>query len=74
MGPDAIIGLSVSTTEEARIAVDLGADYVGIGPVWATGSKDVTNKTKLAPEGVGAILDVLAGTGVDAVAIGLSFL
>lgn len=60
----------MSTVEEARIAVRDGADYVGIGAVWPTGSKDVTAKVKLAPDGVGAILDVLAGTGVESVAIG----
>lgn len=49
-----------------------GADYVGIGPVWSTNSKDVTHKTILGCDGVGAILDALAGTGVEAVAIGTS--
>jgi thiamine-phosphate diphosphorylase/hydroxyethylthiazole kinase len=72
LGPDAIIGLSVSTPSEAQLAVQQGADYVGIGPVWATGSKDVSAKVKLAPEGVGRVLEVLAGTGVEAVAIGES--
>lgn len=47
-----------------------GADYVGIGPVWPTNSKDVTKKKILGCDGVGAILDSLAGTGVEAVAIG----
>jgi thiamine-phosphate diphosphorylase / hydroxyethylthiazole kinase len=70
VGPDAIIGLSVSTVEEAKQAIANGADYVGIGPVWATGSKDVTKKVLLTPKGVGEILDVLAGSGVEAVAIG----
>ncbi|GFZ48720.1 hypothetical protein JCM24511_06469 [Saitozyma sp. JCM 24511] len=70
LGPDAVIGLSVSTPSEAQLAVQQGADYVGIGPVWATGSKDVSAKVKLAPEGVGRVLEVLAGTGVEAVAIG----
>jgi thiamine monophosphate synthase len=70
LGPDAIIGLSVSTPSEAQLAVQQGADYVGIGPVWATGSKDVSAKVKLAPEGVGRVLEILAGTGVEAVAIG----
>lgn len=72
VGPDAIIGHSVSSVEEARYAVENGADYVGIGPVWPTNSKDVTKKKILGCDGVGAILDALAGTGVDAVAIGQS--
>jgi thiamine-phosphate diphosphorylase/hydroxyethylthiazole kinase len=54
--------------------VDNGADYVGIGPVWSTNSKDVTHKKILGCDGVGAILEVLAGTGVEAVAIGASSL
>ena len=70
VGPDAIIGHSVSSAEEAQFAVDNGADYVGIGPVWSTNSKDVTHKKILGCDGVGAILEVLAGTGVEAVAIG----
>ena len=63
--------MSVSTPAEARRAVQEGADYVGIGAVWPTGSKDVTAKVKLAPEGVGAVLEELAGTGVGSVAIGM---
>jgi len=49
-----------------------GADYVGIGPVWSTNSKDVTHKRILGCDGVGSILEVLARTGVEAVAIGMS--
>ena len=41
LGPDAIIGRSVSTPEAARAAVDAGADYLGVGAVYATGSKTV---------------------------------
>jgi thiamine-phosphate diphosphorylase/hydroxyethylthiazole kinase len=70
VGPDAIIGHSVSSAQEAEYAVKNGADYVGIGPVWSTNSKDVTHKKILGCDGVGAILEVLAGTGVEAVAIG----
>lgn len=72
LGQDAIIGVSVSSVEEARIARDGGADYVGIGAVWPTGSKDVTAKTKLGPEGTGEVLDVLAGSRIEAVAIGMA--
>ena len=38
LGPDRIIGRSVGTDAEALEAS--GADYVGIGPVYATASKD----------------------------------
>lgn len=68
VGEDALIGVSVSNVEEARAAVAGGADYVGVGAIWDTGSKDVTAKLKLAPEGAGVVLDVLEG--VPSVAIG----
>ena len=55
--------------ECARKAVEEGADYVGIGAVYDTSTKKLTEGT-LGPRGVGAILEVLEGSGVKAVAIG----
>lgn len=55
---------------DAQRAVEGGTDYVGIGAVWDTSSKDLKGKKALGPDGVGEILDTLAGTNVDAVAIG----
>lgn len=43
---------------------------MGIGAVWDTKSKDLKGRRAMGPEGVGEILDLLSGTGVDAVAIG----
>jgi len=40
LGPDAVIGRSVSTPAAAREAEAAGADYLGVGAVYATGSKD----------------------------------
>ena len=40
LGPEAIIGRSASTVAAARRAQDAGADYLGVGAVYATGSKD----------------------------------
>ncbi|KAJ9123494.1 hypothetical protein QFC24_003708 [Naganishia onofrii] len=58
---DIIIGISVSSTKEAQAAVDSGlVDYVGIGAVWWTGSKDLKGKLCLGVDGVGEVLDVLA--------------
>jgi thiamine-phosphate diphosphorylase/hydroxyethylthiazole kinase len=68
--PHTIIGVSVRNEEEARRAIAEGADYVGIGAVWDTSSKDLKGKTTLGPEGVGEVLDVLHNTAVKAVAIG----
>ncbi|ODN94721.1 hydroxyethylthiazole kinase [Cryptococcus wingfieldii CBS 7118] len=70
VGPDAIIGLSVGNVAEAQRAIQQGVDYVGIGAVWPTGSKDVSKKKMLGPDGVGEILDLLAPTGIQSVAIG----
>ena len=39
LGPDAIVGRSVGTVEEAREAVREGADYLGVGTVFATPTK-----------------------------------
>jgi thiamine-phosphate pyrophosphorylase len=40
LGKDKLIGGSAATIEEARICLADGADYVGFGPVYVTGSKD----------------------------------
>lgn len=36
LGPDAIIGVSAGTTEEATRASKAGADYLGIGAIYST--------------------------------------
>ena len=40
LGPDRIIGGSAATLEEVAKCLNDGADYVGFGPVYPTGSKD----------------------------------
>ncbi|KAF2400902.1 TMP-TENI-domain-containing protein [Trichodelitschia bisporula] len=59
LGPDAIIGVSASTVAEALTAAEQGADYLGIGTVYATATKTNT-KTPLRPSGVRAILSALS--------------
>ena len=39
VGPEMIIGLSTHTPEQAAEAEGRGADYVGVGPVFPTGTK-----------------------------------
>lgn len=39
LGPDKIIGVSTQTVEQALLAEKHGADYLGVGAVFATGSK-----------------------------------
>lgn len=39
MGDDAIIGVSIHTVEQAREAIDGGADYLGVGSIFTTATK-----------------------------------
>ena len=40
IGPDRILGVSAQTVEQAVLAEKRGADYLGVGAVFPTGSKD----------------------------------
>lgn len=40
IGPDKILGVSAHTVEQAVLAEKRGADYLGVGAVFPTGSKD----------------------------------
>jgi thiamine-phosphate pyrophosphorylase len=69
--PALIIGASAGSAEELRGAVAAGADYVGIGPVYATPSKADAG-SPLTPSGLGDLVRMLASLAprVPAVAIG----
>lgn len=54
LGAKRIIGVSVNTLEEAREAEKRGADYVGLGPVFPTSTKE-TNLAVIGAEGVAAV-------------------
>ena len=58
MGPDKIIGLSTHEAAHALKAVQLGADYIGVGPIFSTQTKDDV----CAPVGLG-YLDFVAKQG-----------
>lgn len=64
-----IIGISCNNIEHANMAVQDGADYVGIGAVWGTQTKALTSPI-IGVRDVGPILEVLDGTQIKAVAIG----
>ncbi|ELZ42424.1 thiamine-phosphate pyrophosphorylase [Halorubrum saccharovorum DSM 1137] len=72
LGDEAIVGVSASTVPEARAAADAGADYLGVGAVYATDTKDVPAETNgLGPDRVadiaGAVdLPVVGIGGIDA--------
>jgi thiamine-phosphate pyrophosphorylase len=64
--PGRILGVSTHTLEQARRAVAEGADYIGVGPVFATATKE-TGYTPLGLDGLSAIA---AAVPVPVVAIG----
>lgn len=66
MGPDCVVGLSTHSPEQAAAAVRDGADYIGVGPIYATQTKeDVCN-----PVGLEYLEHVVATHAVPFVAIG----
>ncbi len=70
LGPDKILGFSVNSLEEARGAEREGTDYVGVGPVYATSTKE-TDLPVLGPQGIRNIKDkikipVIAIGGINA--------
>jgi hypothetical protein len=64
-----IIGLSCNTVAHVKEAVRARVDYIGIGAVWGTQTKKLTEPI-IGVRGVGAMLEELAGTDIKAVAIG----
>ena len=85
VGEDMIIGVSTHTVEEAILAKEKGADYIGIGAVFKTSTKgnvtaisyeviksicDVIDIPKVAIGGVNKEnISVLRGSGIDGVAV-----
>ncbi len=85
VGADSVIGVSAHTVEEARKAEAGGADYLGVGAVFNTSTKN--NTVALSPEKLKEICDAvsipvvaiggingdnineLKGTGADGVAV-----
>ena len=65
LGPDKIIGVSAHTVEEALLAERHGADYLGVGAVFPTGSKD--DADEVSYETLKAICDAVS---IPVVAIG----
>jgi thiamine-phosphate diphosphorylase/hydroxyethylthiazole kinase len=61
LGEDKIIGVTVSSVEEARVAVEHGADYLGIGTLYATNTKKNT-KDIIGVNGIRKILRYLDGS------------
>ena len=85
LGPDKIIGVSAQTVEQAILAEKRGADYLGVGAVFPTGSKDdavevshdtlrdICKAVSIPVIAIGGITvdntPVLAGTGICGIAV-----
>lgn len=85
IGPDAILGISAGTVQEAEAAEAAGADYIGVGAVFTTGTKKdarsltmeqlraIRNAVSIPIVAIGGInsgnIMRLSGSGVDGVAV-----
>ncbi len=65
IGPDMILGLSVEQADQLA-AVPQGVDYLGVGPVYATGSKP----DHATPIGIDGFAAIAARTALPCIAIG----
>ena len=65
LGPDRIIGVSAQTVEQAVRAQERGADYLGVGAVFPTGSK--ADAVEVSHETVRAIMEAV---DIPVIAIG----
>jgi len=66
LGPEKIIGVSAGNLIEAEAAVAAGADYLGVGPVYPTISKDCKNDAC----GSGLIDEIVTRVPIPVIAIG----
>ncbi len=85
VGENMLIGVSAHTVEEARLAVENGADYLGVGAVFSTSTKtnvgnmpfetlrDICHAVEIPVVAIGGIsrknIMKLSGSGVDGVAV-----
>jgi thiamine-phosphate pyrophosphorylase len=65
LGPDSIIGVSAQTVEQAVLAEKQGADYLGVGAVFATGSKTDADSVPIE-----TLKEICAAVKIPVVAIG----
>lgn len=66
LGPSAIIGASAATVERARRAEAEGANYLGVGPIYPTGSKADAGEAI----GLGPLAALRAAVSLPLLAIG----
>ncbi len=65
VGPDRIIGISTASVDQACAAEDGGADYIGFGPMYPGGAKQI-----VMGQGLAMLREVRAAVGIPIVAIG----
>ena len=65
IGPDKILGVSAQTVEEALLAEREGADYLGVGAVFPTGTKADANAVSYD-----TLRDICAAVSIPVIAIG----
>lgn len=66
LGKEKIIGISVETVEQALKAVEGGADYLGIGPIYPTATKPDAGKAL----GIARLKEVRESVNIPIVTIG----
>ncbi len=66
LGPGRILGVSTHNPEQAWAAEKAGADYLGFGPMFPTGTKE----TGYSPRGLEALREVRRATRLPILAIG----
>lgn len=66
LGPERILGLSTHSPEQARVALEAGVDYIGVGPIYATKTK----KDVCEPVGLTYLDYVVQNINLPFVAIG----
>ncbi len=85
IGPNMILGVSAQTVDQAKAAEAAGADYLGVGAVFPTGSKDdaaevshetlkaICDAVKIPVVAIGGInkenVKDLSGSGIDGIAV-----
>ena len=66
LGDKAIIGASTHSKEDALEAARSGADYIGYGPIYQTGTK----QSSRAPRGIEALAEIVKSVSIPVIAIG----
>lgn len=65
LGPDKIIGVTAKTVEQARLAEQRGANYLGVGAVFPSGTKSDTSVIRHE-----TLQEICAAVSIPVVAIG----